>query len=248
MANSSRFTIVNENAGNILMSKTLRDQIKSKEQQLLQRQQSQKDVPSSTIESKSKQDLTSSIQKNDSITNENYPSIYPELPSLPATPQPPSNQNRFDFTNQNQFTRQQNETFQQQIPVTPNVPSNFGAAFDPNYLLLELRGEYESKLQQYQNMWRQNLEKMDRLNKDLLKKNNEMFSNEVKRIDASLLQKHFDLPGQKDGIREQPCKETEDKLLRCYQVNGKKTLHCSKLVQDFVTCIDQTRMDMLKQK
>ncbi|OTF73829.1 hypothetical protein BLA29_009344 [Euroglyphus maynei] len=133
---------------------------------------------------------------------------------------------------------------------SPQTYSNFYQGFEPNFLLLELRSEYERKLQHYQMMWRKNLDEMDRLNKDLMKKNRELLGTEVKRIDDSVLKKHFDgsTLGKMNEPLEQPCKQMEEKLIRCFEMNGKKSLLCNQYVREFSKCIDEARLKMLQQK
>ena len=240
MANT-RFTIVNDNRDQILISKSLRDKMtRQKQQQNLTSSSTNADIPIKTpVTEPIKPNTNTFTASSDPSRGVSYPTIYPELPSLPT-----------HDAQQNVH----NQTLDEFEKLTHNKPQqpypNFNPGFDPNFLLLELRGEYERKLQHYQMMWRKNLEEMDRLNKDLIHKNRQLMATEVKRIDDIVLKKHFDgtVLDKKDGPREQPCKEVEEKLIRCYEINGKKSLLCSQYVREFSHCINEARLKMLLQK
>lgn len=227
---TNRFTIVNENRDQILLSPSLKEKIAKKQQQ----QNANKNENLNNSRSAESSTKSSNAVFTESGTD-SYSSIYPELPSFDSSPTP----------------QQIQEKYQLSAPDVPSQSSqylNFNSGFDPSFLLLELRNEYERKLQQYQMLWRKNLEDMDRLNKDLLKKNKELFSNEMKRIDNVMLKKHFNTPSAVGNVRVQPCKEVEDKLIRCFELNEKKSLLCGNLIREFADCVDKARLETLKEK
>ncbi|XP_015431199.1 PREDICTED: MICOS complex subunit mic25 isoform X2 [Dufourea novaeangliae] len=43
----------------------------------------------------------------------------------------------------------------------------------------------------------------------------------------------------------QPCLETTDKVLKCYQDHPKEILKCSNLVEEFSNCVDQRRARLI---
>ncbi|XP_027199049.1 coiled-coil-helix-coiled-coil-helix domain containing 3 [Dermatophagoides pteronyssinus] len=235
---NTRFTIINDDRDQIRISKSLREKMARQKQQNLA-SSTNADIPNKTpgdeLITPITNTFTTGSNQSGSISNSN---IYPELPSLPK---PDAQENVYNHM----F-----EEFPKPINKSQHPHSNFYSGFDPNFFLLELRSEYERKLQSYQMMWRKNLEEMDRLNKDLMKKNRELMGTEMKRIDDSVLKKHFDgqALNKSDEPRQQPCKEVEEKLIRCFEINGKKSLLCSQYVREFSQCIDDARLKLIQQK
>lgn len=228
---TNRFTIVNENRDQILLSPSLKEKIAKKQQQ----QNANKNENLNNTKSTESSMKSSNAAFTESGT-ESYSSMYPELPAYDSSPTAQQIQEKYQFSSA------------PDMPPASSQYSNFNSGFDPSFLLLELRNEYERKLQNYQMLWRKNLEDMDRLNKDLLKKNKELFSNEMKRIDNVMLKKHFNTPSSAGNVRVQPCKELEDKLIRCFEINEKKPLLCGHLIREFADCVDKSRLETLKEK
>ena len=103
--------------------------------------------------------------------------------------------------------------------------------------MFALRGEYERKLQYYQQVWRARFEELDRLNSQLFKLNSEKFANEVSRVDERYFKNH--------STYEVPCKESELTVIQCYNANLKRPLLCSDEVKQFASCVEKTRLENL---
>ncbi|KAF7493054.1 hypothetical protein SSS_08196 [Sarcoptes scabiei] len=227
MANK-KFTIINDD-DSIRISKSLQEKIIKKQQHQQQNQSlsgKNDDMKFDPPKSNSRSDFESLPQSQPV-----YPSLYPELPK------------NAEHSSGDDFRSPSNYHLE---TMTPSSISR--GYFDPNFLLLELRNEYERKLHQYQMRWHQNINEMDRLNRELINKNRDLMSTEIKRIDDAVLKKHF--PTNKKSIvpNELLCKELEDKLLRCLEMNGKKSLNCSKFFHEYSRCIEESRLKLLQQE
>jgi len=112
------------------------------------------------------------------------------------------------------------------------------AQFDASANLYALRGEYEHKLQQYQQVWRARFGELEKLNEQLFKLNSEKFAKDVSRVNEHYFKGH--------ATYEVPCKSSEASVIQCLSANEKKPLLCSEEVKQFSACIDKTRIDILK--
>ncbi|XP_027195194.1 uncharacterized protein LOC113789806 [Dermatophagoides pteronyssinus] len=114
------------------------------------------------------------------------------------------------------------------------------AAFDPSILLYGIRGEYERKFQQYQQLWRQKWEELDRLNKELHRKHGENLGQEIERMEKKYFREHYD-------HMEKPCNDSEQSVINCYGKNPGQPLLCRREVEKFSKCIDMNRLKLLNQ-
>lgn len=117
-------------------------------------------------------------------------------------------------------------------------PKQKHAQFDSGAHLFALRGEYERKLQQYQQVWRSRFEELDHLNEQLFKLNSDKFAKEVSRVDERFFKNH--------QTYEVPCKSSESRIINCYTLNAKKPLLCADEVKKFSECVEKTRLQVLK--
>lgn len=115
------------------------------------------------------------------------------------------------------------------------------AAFDPSILLYGIRGEYERKFQQYQQLWRQKWEELDRLNKDLHQKHSEHLRDEINHMENRYFRQHY-------LHMERPCNDYEQSVINCYSKNPGQPLLCRREVEKFSNCIDMNRLKLLMEK
>ncbi|KAH7644709.1 hypothetical protein HUG17_0247 [Dermatophagoides farinae] len=115
------------------------------------------------------------------------------------------------------------------------------AAFDPSILLYGIRGEYERKFQQYQQLWRQKWEELDQLNKDLHRKHSEHLQKEIDCLENQYFRDHY-------IHMEKPCRVHEQSVIDCYGKNYGQPLLCRREVEKFSNCVETNRLKLLKEK
>lgn len=150
--------------------------------------------------------------------------------------------------------KQQEETNLLKPTATPKEPQSYEQSMDwsnrgstprsnmlsPQIPLVGLHAEYDRKLAEYQHQWREQWERLNELNQELFRGRRDQLNHEVDRVESTILRKHY--------LKESPCKELEETVLRCYQVHNNKPLFCGELVQQLSRCVEQARFDQLRHK
>lgn len=111
---------------------------------------------------------------------------------------------------------------------------------DPIIMVYGIHGEYERKFLQCQQFWRQKWNELESINRDLNRTTSAKFKIELDRFEQSYKLLH-------QFEQEQPCKNIESDLIKCYESCHNQTLRCSEHVRKFAQCIDLYRIKLLKQ-
>jgi len=213
----SRYTVLNSDNDNIYISKSLLNKLAQQQQQ---------------------------PQSQQSSTSESIPdggSVPPSSAKKSSTPE--FNTDTFHGSTGAAFA-----TFGQPSSASSDsMPSSIDpeyiakhAHFDSSANLYALRGEYERKLQQYQQIWRSRFDELEGLNEQLFKLNSEKFAKDVSRVDERYFKNSANV------FFDGPCKSEESAVIQCLNSSGKKPLLCSEEVKQFSACIDKSRIDVLK--
>lgn len=125
------------------------------------------------------------------------------------------------------------------LPKTMNpeyVAKNI--SYDSSINLYGSRGQYEHKLQQYQQAWRERWEQLNELNTKILEDTKERLDNKLDQVEK----KYF----PRDYCKEmRPCVDKEAAVIRCYKQNPGQPLNCCEETKMFKECLNKERLDCL---
>ncbi|KZC09339.1 PREDICTED: MICOS complex subunit MIC25 isoform X1 [Dufourea novaeangliae] len=122
------------------------------------------------------------------------------------------------------------------------VPSGYPVYYYPQLTLtaLEIQQQKEQELLTQDQYWQKRLENLE---KNHLKINRIIDEEYKKAVDELYVNSDKKQVNIHDTV--QPCLETTDKVLKCYQDHPKEILKCSNLVEEFSNCVDQRRARLI---
>jgi coiled-coil-helix-coiled-coil-helix domain-containing protein 3 len=100
---------------------------------------------------------------------------------------------------------------------------------------LSLKQKHEQEIRVLEKSWRQQMNELERQNRELWKSANHKLSNNLNEIEKKYVKTKC----------EPICGENEKKVIECYQTNKSQPLKCSKEVKGFVNCVHEIRRNVL---
>ncbi|XP_057326847.1 uncharacterized protein LOC130668526 [Microplitis mediator] len=137
-------------------------------------------------------------------------------------------------------------------PVTPirSLPTRHESLPNPEYsgqlypeytlTAMKVLHQKENELQVLDHYWRQRLQKLH----GQYEKINRVFQDEYNRAKEQIA----NAPGNKNvniDITVAPCSDKKKKVIQCYQEHPREILKCASVVEEFSSCVDQCRANII---
>ncbi|XP_003707142.1 coiled-coil-helix-coiled-coil-helix domain containing 3 [Megachile rotundata] len=100
---------------------------------------------------------------------------------------------------------------------------------------LKMQQQKEQELRNQEKYWQKRLENLQQKHAKI----NNIINLEYKRAVNELKANDGKKPNIEDTV--QPCQNSSEKVLKCYQDHPKEILKCSDLVEEFSSCVDERR-------
>ncbi|KAL1460032.1 hypothetical protein WDU94_011972 [Cyamophila willieti] len=124
---------------------------------------------------------------------------------------------------------------EQTKPVNYNIPSSALAGANVQYISsLDLQRHVHGAIDENNKYWENQVKSINAANDKVTALMNKEYERTLKEIEVIL-------PHVNKEKRETPCVDMKEKVLKCYQSNPKQSLKCLQEVNQFTTCILDTK-------
>ncbi|XP_067003889.1 MICOS complex subunit MIC19-like [Anabrus simplex] len=112
---------------------------------------------------------------------------------------------------------------------------------EPLTTTLQVKREKEAVLRNNDVYWQQRIADIQENYKKINRKMEEEYETAVKEVETSFKK-------ASNAIKEYPCQDFKAEVVKCYQEHSKQPLLCSKEVQTFQKCVQQTMIGLVENR